>query len=52
MRLVVGFGDRIGLFAAIDETRFKRIVVNNPMAFALIAAYLAMRILVFLLLKL
>src|SRR4029078_5500096 len=22
-----GFGDRIGLFAAIDETRFKRIVV-------------------------
>ncbi|HEU4572139.1 MAG TPA: 3-hydroxyacyl-ACP dehydratase FabZ [Candidatus Limnocylindrales bacterium] len=26
-----GFGDRIGLFAAIDETRFKRIVVPGDL---------------------
>lgn len=32
--------------------RSRRVVLNNPMAFALVAAYLVMRILVFLLLKL
>lgn len=44
-------GDPVEAYAESLPERARRIVVNNPMAFALVAAYLAMRILVFLFLR-
>lgn len=45
-------GEPVEAYAETVLERARRIAVNNPMAFALVAAYLLMRILVFLLLNL
>ena len=44
-------GEPVEAYPESVPERARRIVVNNPMAFALVAAYLAMRILVFLFLE-